>query len=236
MCIRDRYYEGFKGTYTAEGAVGVYRKDKEEFVVTELPPGEWTADYREWLEKELAEGRIKDFVDTSTDQDINIRIKGIEEAALIKSLTTKIKTTNMHAFDSKGVIAKYTTLNDILKHYAEVRLGLYETRRTHQIKALEEQLPIHTNVVRFIVSQCEDVQVPNIRRKTRMECDSLLEQHGYATIKGSYDYIMRLPVSSFTKEVSDKHVKEMETIRTEIARLQKATASDLWLADLQTLG
>jgi hypothetical protein len=28
----------------------------------------------------------------------------------------------------------------------------------------------------------------------------------------------------------------METIRTEIARLQKATASELWLADLQALG
>ena len=231
------YYEGFKGTYTADGAVGVYKKVGDaEFVVTELPPGEWTADYREWLEKELAEGRIKDFTDTSTDQDINIRIKGIEEAALVKSLTVKIKTTNMHAFDSKGIIAKYATLNDILKQYAHVRLALYETRRTHQIKALEEQLPLHTNVVRFIVSQCEDAQVPNLRRKTRVECDSLLEQHGYTPLKGGYDYIMRLPVSSFTKEVSDKHVAEMETIRGEIARLQKATASELWLADLQTLG
>ena len=230
------YYAGFKGTYTDEGAVGVYRKDKEDYVVTELPPGEWTADYREWLEKELAEGRIKDFVDTSTDQDINIRIKGIEEAALIKSLTVKIKTTNMHAFNEKGVITKYATLNDIMTAFWSVRLELYETRRTHQIKALEEQLPLHTNVVRFIVSQCEDVQVPNLRRKTRMECDSLLEQRGYQTIKGSYDYIMRLPVSSFTKEVSDKHVAEMETIRAEIARLNSTNAEQLWLADLQALG
>jgi DNA topoisomerase-2 len=230
------YYEGFKGTYTDEGAVGVYRKDKEDFVVTELPPGEWTADYREWLEKELAEGRIKDFVDTSTDQDINIRIKGIEEAALVKSLTVKIKTTNMHAFNEKGVITKYATLNDIMTAFWTVRINLYETRRNHQIKALEEQLPLHTNVVRFIVSQCEDVQVPNLRRKTRMECDSLLEQHGYQTIKGSYDYIMRLPVSSFTKEVSDKHVAEMETIRAEITRLQTTNAEQLWLADLQALG
>ena len=230
------YYEGFKGTYTDEGAVGVYRKEKEDFVVTELPPGTWTADYREWLEKELAEGRIKDFVDTSTDQDINIRIKGIEEAALIKSLTVKIKTTNMHAFDEKGVITKYATLNDILTAFWTVRINLYETRREYQIKALEEQLPLHTNVVRFIVSQCEDVQVPNLRRKTRMECDSLLEQHGYQTIKGSYDYIMRLPVSSFTKEVSDKHVAEMETIRAEIVRLRSTNAEKLWLADLQALG
>jgi DNA topoisomerase-2 len=231
------YYEGFKGTYTDDGAVGVYKKVGDaEFVVTELPPGEWTADYREWLEKELAEGRIKDFTDTSTDQDINIRIKGIEEAALVKSLTVKIKTTNMHAFDEKGVITKYATLNDIMTAFWTVRLELYETRRQHQIKALEEQLPLHTNVVKFIVSQCEDVQVPNLRRKTRMECDSLLEQHGYQTIKGSYDYIMRLPVSSFTKEVSDKHVAEMETIRAEIARLQTTNAENLWLADLQALG
>jgi DNA topoisomerase-2 len=231
------YYEGFKGTYTEDGAVGVYKKVGDaEFVVTELPPGEWTADYREWLEKELAEGRIKDFTDTSTDQDINIRIKGIEEAALVKSLTVKIKTTNMHAFDEKGVITKYATLNDIMAAFWTVRLELYETRRQHQIKALEEQLPLHTNVVKFIVSQCEDVQVPNLRRKTRMECDSLLEQHGYQTIKGSYDYIMRLPVSSFTKEVSDKHVAEMETIRAEIARLQTTNAENLWLADLQALG
>ena len=78
--------------------------------------------------------------------------------------------------------------------------------------------------------------MPNLRRKTRMECDSLLEQHGYQTIKGSYDYIMRLPVSSFTKEVSDKHVAEMETIRAEIARLQTTNAEKLWLADLQALG
>ena len=230
------YYEGFKGTYTEEGAVGVYKKVGDEFVVTELPPGTWTADYREWLEKELAEGRIKDFVDTSTDQDINIRIKGIEEAALVKSLTTKIKTTNMHAFNEKGIITKYDTLNDILSAFWSVRLELYATRRNHQIKALEEQLPFHTNVVRFIVAQCEDTPVPELRRKTRMECDSLLEQHGYQTVKGSYDYIMRLPVSSFTKEVSDKHIAEMETLKAEIARLQAATAAGLWLADLQVLG
>ena len=230
------YYEGFKGTYTEEGAVGVYKKVGDECVVTELPPGTWTADYREWLEKELAEGRIKDFVDTSTDQDINIRIKGIEEAALVKSLTTKIKTTNMHAFNEKGIITKYDTLNDILSAFWSVRLELYETRRNHQIKALEEQLPFHTNVVRFIVAQCEDTPVPELRRKTRMECDSLLEQHGYQTIKGSYDYIMRLPVSSFTKEVSDKHIAEMETLKAEITRLQAATAAGLWLADLQALG
>jgi len=223
------YFEGFKGKYTEDGVVGAYRKDGADFVITELPPGEWTADYREWLEKELAEGRIKDFSDTSTDQDICIRIKGIEEAALVKSLTTKVKTTNMHAFNHKGVITKYATLNDILIEYAEVRLALYETRRLHQIAALEKEVPYHDDIVRFIENQCLDTPVPDLRRKTKAECDTLLTQHKYT----HHAEILRLPVSSFTAEVILKHRTEREAVMNSLKKLRETTSAKLWLADLE---
>jgi DNA topoisomerase-2 len=225
------YFEGFKGTYTAEGVVGVYRKEKDEFVVTELPPGTWTADYREWLEKELAEGRIKDFVDTSTDREITIRIKGIEEAALVKSLTTKIKTTNMHAFNAKGVIAKYATLNDILVEYAQVREALYETRRLHQIEKLEKEVPYHEEIVRFIEGQCLDKPVPDLRRKTKAECEALLTEHKYT----HHTEILRLPISSFTAEVMAKHRSDRESVLNCLELLRGTTARALWIADLESL-
>jgi len=225
------YFEGFKGTYTMDGVVGVYRHEKEEYVVTELPPGTWTADYREWLEKELAEGRIKDFSDTSTDQDISIRIKGIEEAALVKSLTTKIKTTNMHAFNAKGVIAKYPTLNDILVEYAQVREALYETRRLHQIAKLEKEVPYHEDIVRFIEGQCLDKPVPDLRRKTKAECEALLTEHTYT----HHAEILRLPVSSFTAEVMAKHRADRESVLGRLALLRETTARALWLADLESV-
>ena len=234
------YFEGFKGTYTDEGVVGAYKKEKDagtnggpEFLVTELPPGTWTADYREWLEKELADGRIKDFTDTSTDQQINIRIKGIDEQALVKSLTEKVKTTNMHAFNHSGVITKYATLNDILVEFYDVRLALYETRRQHQIKALKDQLPYHKNVVRFIRDQIQEEPEANLKKKTLKECDEILGELEYNHIDGSYEYIMRLPVSAFTAEKIAKHEKDMKDLLAEIDRLEKTTASKLWLADLQ---
>jgi len=227
------YFEGFKGTYTEDGVVGVYRKEKDEFVVTELPPGTWTADYREWLEKELAEGRIKDFSDTSTDQQINIRIKGIDEKALVKSLTEKIRTTNMHAFNHKGVITKYDTLNDILNEFWSVRLNLYETRRQHQIKVLKEKMPYHKNVVRFIRDQIQEEPEVNLKKKTLKECDDILGEHEYQHIDGSYEYIMRLPVSAFTAEKVAKHEKDMEDLLAEISRLENTNAEKLWLADLE---
>jgi DNA topoisomerase-2 len=225
------YFEGFKGTYTMDGVVGVYRHDKEDFVITELPPGTWTADYREWLEKELAEGRIKDFSDTSTDRDICIRIKGIEEAALVKSITTKIKTTNMHAFNAKGVIAKYATLNDILVEYAEVREALYESRRLHQIAKLEKEVPYHEDIVRFIEGQCLDKPVPDLRKKTKGECEALLTEHKYT----HHAEILRLPVSSFTAEVMAKHRADRENVLSCLELLRGTTARALWLADLDSV-
>ena len=226
------YFEGFTGQYTADSVIGAYRKSGDtEFTVTELPPGTWTADYREWLEKELAEGRIKDFSDTSTDQDICIHIKGIEEAALVKSLTTKVKTTNMHAFNAKGVIAKYATLNDILVEYAEVREALYETRRLHQIAALEKEVPYHEDIVRFIENQCLDKPVPDLRRKSKAECEALLTEQKYT----HHVEILRLPVSSFTSEVMAKHRSDRENVLNRLELLRGTTARALWLADLESV-
>ena len=229
------YFEGFKGTYTDEGAVGVFKKEKDEYVVTELPPGTWTADYREWLEKELAEGRIKDFVDTSTDQDINIRIKGIDEKVLVKSLTEKIKTTNMHAFNSRGIITKYDSLNDILSEFYDVRTGVYERRRLRQIKILQDKFPYHKNVVKFIRDQIKDKPEVNLKKKSLKECDEILKTNKYEMIDGSYEYIMRLPVSAFTAEKIAKHEKDMEDILAEIDRLEKTTWREMWIADLEEL-
>lgn len=230
------YFKGFKGSVTADGVVtGVYAKKKDEFVVSELPPGTWTQDYREWLEKELAEGRIKDFTDVSTDMDIHITIKGMEEKELIKSLTEKIKTTNMHAFNSKCVITKYATLNDILKEYADVRLAFYETRRQHQIRSLQNELPYHVNVVRFILDQISDTPEIRLHKKPRAECIEILGEAEYQHVDGSYDYILKLPISAFTAEEVEKHQSKLESLRNHIRELETKGAADLWLLDLQSV-
>jgi DNA topoisomerase-2 len=228
------WFAGFKGTINEEGVVrGVVSKTGDEHVITELPPEFWTQKFREWLEKETTEGRIRDYTDTSTDTDVHIRIKGATAEWIEKAITDRIKTTNMYAFNEKGVITKYDTLNDILVEYADVRRALYEKRRLHQIMALQSELPYIENVMRFIRDQIADKPTIDLRRKNRTECDAILETAKYARINGSYDYIMRLPVSSFTAEMIAKHDVELQTIRANIANLEKATAAELWLDDLQ---
>ncbi len=229
----EPYFQGFKGEVSADGTVsGVYRKDKDDFVVTELPPGTWTADYREWLEKEMAEGRIKDFVDVSTDTEVNIRIKGIEESHLKKSLTDKVKLTNMHAFNARGVITKYETANDILKEYAHVRIQLYEKRRVQQIADLMSLLPYHLNVMRFIEDQISDDPKVDLRRRKNEECNAILQDAGYSKIDDKYEYLMKLPVSTFTAESIEKNKRKLDELRTEIQKLERTSPAEMWLTEL----
>ena len=229
------YFEGFKGTYTEEGVMGAFKKVKDDYVITELPPGTWTADYREWLEKELAEGRIKDFTDTSTDQQINIVIKGIDEKVLVKSLTEKIKTTNMHAFNHKGIITKYNTLNEILEEFVMVRRGLYEDRRRHQLGVIATKLPYHENVVRFIKDQISDKPKVVLKKKSLKECDEILKQNEYELVDDSYNYILNLPVSAFTLEKIKKHEDDRINLKVQQEELEKTTWREMWLADLECI-
>jgi DNA topoisomerase-2 len=230
------FFRGFRGQVQDDGTVvGVYHKDKTDFVVTELPPGTWTADYREWLEKELAEGRIKDFVDVSTDTEVNIRIKGVEEANLVKSLTDKVKTTNMHAFNSQGVITKYATANDILKEYAHIRMGLYEKRRRQQIADLMSLLPYHINVMRFIEDQISDDPKVDLRRRKNEECHAILQGAGYSKIDDKFEYLMKLPVSTFTAENIEKNQRKLHELRDEIQKLERTSPAEMWLSELSAV-
>jgi DNA topoisomerase-2 len=139
----------------------------------------------------------------------------------------------MHAFNHEGVITKYDTLNDILLEFWSVRLNLYETRRQHQIKTLKEKLPYHVNVVRFIRDQITPEPEANLKRKTLKECNDILGELEYQHVDGSYEYIMRLPVSAFTSEKIAKHEKDECDLLAEIARLENTNAQQMWLADLE---
>jgi DNA topoisomerase-2 len=227
---------GFKGKITKIDkqdylVEGVWKTDGDTTVITELPVETWTQDFRESLDKMCVEGIIKDYTDTSTDTDVLVKVKG----DVTKLLTQKIKLTNMHAFDSRGIIKKYDTPNDILREYVGVRLELYEKRRSYMLNALREKLPYHENVVRFIKQQCLETPLPDLRRQTLEKCDELLEKQKFAKIKDSFDYLMDLPIKSLTLKNAQKHENDLETLKQDIKDLESQTSKGMWLRELKAL-
>jgi DNA topoisomerase-2 len=223
-----------KGDYLAEGSWTV---EKDILTITELPIGTWTSDFRETLEKMVAGDTIKEYTDTSTDMDILIKVKlgsgGM--VAFEKVLSDKIKLTNMHAFNSQGIIRKYDSPNAILYEYVGVRLELYGKRRDFMLKQLRDKLPYHENVVRFIRQQCEDTPIPDLRRQTSEKCDELLEAQKFVRIKESFDYLMNLPIASLTLKHAQKHEKDLVELKQKIVELESQTPKGMWLRELSNL-
>jgi DNA topoisomerase-2 len=201
--------------------------------ITELPVGTWTSDFREWLDKLVVDGAIKDYTDTSTDTDVHIKVKlGESPVPVEKLLVDKIKLTNMHAFNHRCVIHKYASPNEILHEYAHVRLELYEKRRVQMLTNLREKLPYHENVVRFIRQQCQNPPLPDLRRKTPEECEKLLAAEKFVKIKDSYDYLLDLPIKSLTLKNAQKHEKDLEDLRALIAEIEASNAKKMWIDEL----
>lgn len=232
------YYKGFKGSISKDTkgdyiVKGVYKIEKNEIIITELPVGTWTSDFREKLDKLVSEGSIKDYSDTSTDTDIHVKVKFGESAEVVeKLLTKKLKLTNMHAFNHKCVIQKYETPNEILHEYAHIRLELYDKRKDLLLKNLREKLPYHENVVRFIKQQCQNPPLPDLRRKTPEECDKLLNDQKFTKIKENYDYLLDLPIKSLTLKNAQKHESDLEELKKKITVMEKTTPKEMWLTEL----
>jgi DNA topoisomerase-2 len=236
------YTRGFKGSISKVNAKefcvkGIWKVEKDMMTVTELPVGTWTSDFRETLEKMVASDIIKDYTDTSTDTDILVKVKlgAAGSAPVEKVLTDKIKLTNMHLFNSDCVIKKYDSPNEILDEFVAVRLDMYGQRREFMLGAMRNKLPYHENVVRFIRQQCEKEPLPDLRRKTPEECDSMLEKQKFARISDSFDYLMNLPIASLTLKNATKHERDLEELREKIKALESTTPKQMWKTELEKL-
>jgi hypothetical protein len=93
-------------------------------------------------------------------------------------------------------------------------------------------MPYHTNVVTFLRDQIADVPKIVLKKKTRTECDALFVANGLTKISDSFDYLMRLPISSFTAEQIAKHESQLAELNREIERLRCTKAADMWLMEL----
>jgi len=99
--------------------------------ITELPIEMWTQTYKDWLETLLAEGKIKDYKNHSTDTTVDFWVELPSEAAMVEAksqglkkkfrLSAMVATSNMVLFDEEHKLQRYATVGDIIKDFYRVR-------------------------------------------------------------------------------------------------------------------
>jgi DNA topoisomerase-2 len=260
------WYQGFKGeikkkddnSYEIYGKWHINEKGNK-LIIHELPIGEWSSDYKEFLEKMLddtpppkKEGakNVKEkekkknpflsYSDNNTDTKVHFELEfepeyleNIKDIESTFHLMKKVSLGNMHLYNKKGAIQKYETIESILNDYFDVRLELYQKRKDYLLAELEAQLKVISWKVKFILMIVEKKLEVNNKKKSDIEAE--LEKHKFMKNDNSYNYLLSMPIYNLTNEKIEELKKQEKDKQAEFDALVEKTPEQLWTKDLEEL-
>ena len=242
-------YKGFKGlikkvdknTYQS---IGVYKLEKEKIIITELPVGYWTEDYKNFLDNlSDKEKWFRSYKNNCTEKDILFEIKTNNFSFIEKlhnenklhtllKLTKNINLTNMHCFASNGNLRKYTNINDIMNEFYEFRLEAYQKRKDNLIKVIKEKIEIDSSKAKFIAAV-----ITNKLKLHKLEDNKINSELDKMKLykKEGYDYLLNIPMRGMTKSKINDLENKINEFKKELSKLSKLSNKDLWINDLNKL-
>jgi len=144
----------------------------------------------------------------------------------------------MHVYKNNEIV-KYSNPNLMIKDYADIRLEIYQKRKEHWIRVLENELQLLKFRRRFIKEVISNKLVINKKQK-QVLVDELSEL-GYPELstninsKPSYDYLVGLPMWVLTQEKIDELESNYNEKKQELDTYKNITIQDLWLGELEVL-
>ena len=238
-----------------------YTKIGEDKIrITELPVGTWTMSYITFLEGLVDGGTdkngkklppvIRDFTSISTEVAIDITIvfpknsiselesnidptTGINGIERLLKLSTTVSTTNMHMFNKDSKLHKYTSVEEIIEEFYDVRITMYGKRKAYMVDALKNKLVKLSNRAKYIMASLDGSV--DLRKKNSQMVTELLIGKGFVTIDGDFKYLIKMPMDSVTEENVERILKEKGDAEIELATLNKTTLEQMWLRELDLL-
>ena len=236
---------------------GKYTIVDNKITISELPIGVWSNNYKIFLE-ELTFGSSRLFSNLEnycTESKVNFVMKITDKNSVINldkeksdvlkftnllekklRLVRQLNTSNMYLYNNKNYLNKYEKISNILEEFYVFRLKKYEERKTYLIKKLKNDLNILSTKVKFINDMIsKKIDLSNKNKKTIIK---LFESKQFYKIPDEpilYDYLLRMPFYSLTKEKVDDLNKQYDKKKKEFDELNKKSPSQLWLDDLDNL-
>lgn len=201
--------------------------------ITELPIGKGTFEYIEFLKGLKDNNKLKKFLNYSTQSRVHFVITEEDTfKCTLKNmaLITTFAITNMTLHNSDSKIIKYTTVHHILYDYAKKRLEMYEKRKEVQLNNLKDEL-FKCTIKRRFVEEVITEKIVVFRKKKSDICDVLVA-NAYPKIEDKYDYLLHIPIDSFTQDLIDKLDGMITTLTGSIATTETTSARDMWLREL----
>ena len=130
---------------------------------------------------------------------------------------------------------KYENIEDIIDDYFNVRLEMYQTRKSHMIKLRTYECSILENKARYITEILNETI--DLRKKKKDVIIQLLKSKNYTVFDNDeeYKYLLKMSMDSVSEENVEKLTKEFNEKMEELNLIKSTSIEHMWLHELQTL-
>jgi DNA topoisomerase-2 len=232
------WFRGFKGVVHKEEDTwmmeGVWNWSGRNIVVTELPPGRWTQDYKEYLDGLVEKKLIGGYVNNSTTEDVHFEIMDYAGKDLLKDLKLRktFRVSNMHLFHPTKGIHKYTSPEEILEDFVELRLEHYKKRKAHLIDVLEKRAVMCDHKSKFVSMVIEGELVVFKRKKAELEEEM---SPIFPKIDGNWDYLLNTKTVEYTEERVRALMDEAKQAKEDLEKMMKTSHVTMWKTDIKNM-
>lgn len=232
------FFKGFKGGVTKTKdhtwvLSGVCEKEGTQLHITELPPGKWIQEFKEHLETLVEKNIIQKYENHSTETKPDFRVWGYtgDDPTKDLGLTKTIHTSNMHLIGPNGSVKKYSSPEEILVDYIDLRVDLYRKRKSHLISQLEFEIEwIRTKrefITGVVTGQIKVLNEPLEQVKSQLRKRKFDEEY--------VPKLLDIKTYNYTQEevkklidLSEKKKRDLETLKgTSVLQMWKNNLGDL---------
>jgi len=239
------WFRGYTGEVTKDPATKqVTVKGKIEKVnsttlrITELPPGTWEENYKQYLYTLEDAGYIKSFQANSTSQgwDWVITVPRTTGYADDEELVKKFKlvwrvTENFTVWLPHGKLKRFSGPEELIDYFIDFRLDKYEERRQAVIKQLEAELVELNERLRWVKHYTHGDNASKFSKKTKVEWQQLLADLKFTLI----DQLMAIPLYRLTRDEIEKLEKQITDTQIQLKFYRDSTNVTLYVRDLEAL-
>ena len=227
--FKGRVFSNDEGFWVTEG---VWTQAGNKIKITELPPGRWTQEYKEYLDTLMDKKNIANYVNNSTTENVDFVIEGYTGKDIVKDfkLQKTFHISNMHLFHPTRGIHKYESPEEILTDFVKIRTETYKKRKAYLIHVLKEKTKKLENMSRFVDMVIHEKLI--VFKRKRSELESEMEKM-FNKIDGSYDYLLNIKTYQYTLEAVQSLREDTIKTKTELDILQNTNHIDMWKSDLK---
>jgi len=249
VTIKNQKCKGEKGWWhITELGIGVSTiacKEWLEYLCSGKTPEGKRKDSKKW--KNGSVSYLHDMNEYHGPNSVHFMIKPkkefIPDMEISGNLKTELITTgsfnNMWLLDENGYPHKFEMVEDILEVFCPKRLHYYELRKEYMLEDLKREYAKASNRYRFVkavrdkkiklgeIDEGEDLN--KLFENKPWEFERVLNKK---TKNKDYEYLLSMHMRSMTPRKLAELQKATNKFKKEIAELEKLSAKDLWLADL----